>query len=241
MMPTLLDGDFIVVNKYAYGLRWPVLNKKFVDTGTPQRGDVVVFRYPPDPSINYIKRLVGLPGDRIEVRDDHLVVNGQTIALEGKGTYTDGCYFDFRLSMETLGEHTHQVLSCRSPDGWTPARRLRAASAPNTLPTCDRRKIRESSTQGYVCDESGPAGMADSNDYPLEGRGLAGQLYPFHGVVPAGHYVMIGDNRDNSGDSRSWGLVPDANVVGKATRIWFNFDSERSSLVNWSRIGDGIQ
>ena len=77
MMPTLLDGDFIVVNKYAYGLRWPVLNEKFVDIDNPQRGDVVVFRYPPNPSVNYIKRLVGLPGDRIEVRDDHLVVNGQ--------------------------------------------------------------------------------------------------------------------------------------------------------------------
>jgi signal peptidase I len=229
MMPTLLDGDFIVVNKYAYGLRWPVLNQKFLDTGAPQRGDVVVFRFPPEPSINYIKRLVGLPGDRIEVRDDQLVVNGQTIALEEKGTYTDGCYFNFRLSTETLGEHTHQVLSCRSPSGWTPARGLRATNAPDTLPTCDRRKIRESATQGYLCDESGPSEMRDSNDHL------------FQGVVPAGHYVMIGDNRDNSGDSRSWGLVPDENVVGKATRIWFNFDSERSSLVNWSRIGDGIQ
>src|SRR5882672_6743808 len=81
MMPTLLDGDFIVVNKYAYGLRWPVINQKFIDTGMPQRGDVVVFRYPPNPSINYIKRLVGLPGDRIEVRDDQLIVNGETIAF----------------------------------------------------------------------------------------------------------------------------------------------------------------
>ena len=85
MMPTLLDGDFIVVNKYAYGLRLPVVNKKFLDTGTPQRGDVVVFRYPPHPSVNYIKRLVGLPGDRIEVRGDHLIINGETIAQNGSG------------------------------------------------------------------------------------------------------------------------------------------------------------
>jgi len=229
MMPTLLDGDFIVVNKFAYGLRWPVANQKFLDTGSPQRGDVVVFRYPPTPSINYIKRLVGLPGDRVQVIDDHLVVNGEVIGLEEKGTYTDGCYLNFRLSEETLGEHTHQVLSCRSPGGWVAARRLLDSSPPNSFAACDRKKIRESSTRGYLCEDDGQPGQRDSNDYVFEG------------VVPPGHYIMIGDNRDNSGDSRSWGLVPDENVVGKATRIWFNFDTERSSLVNWSRIGDGIQ
>ncbi|MEO8017193.1 MAG: signal peptidase I [Pseudomonadota bacterium] len=229
MMPTLLDGDFIVVNKFAYGLRWPVLNEKFLDIGMPQRGDVVVFRYPPTPSINYIKRLVGLPGDRVEVRDDHLVINGQTIALEPKGTFTDGCYLNFKLQTEILGEHTHQVLSCQSPTGWVAARELLAASPPHSFPACDRKKIRESSARGMLCEESGTTGLRDSNDYV------------FQGVVPAGHYVMIGDNRDNSGDSRSWGLVPDANVVGKATRIWFNFDLQRPSLVNWSRIGNGIQ
>ena len=88
MMPTLLDGDFIVVNKYAYGLRWPVLNEKFVDIGTPQRGDVVVFRHPPNPRVNYIKRLVGLPGDRVEVHDDHLVINGETIELAEQSATT---------------------------------------------------------------------------------------------------------------------------------------------------------
>ena len=229
MMPTLLDGDFIVVNKYAYGLRWPVLNRKFLDIGSPQRGDVVVFRYPPNPSINYIKRLVGLPGDRIEVHNDHLVVNGQTIALEAKGAYTDGCYLNFQLSTETLGEHTHQVLSCQSPTGWVSARELLAQSPPNTFPACDRKRIRESPAKGMLCEESAPSGMRDSNDYV------------FQDVVPAGYYVMIGDNRDNSGDSRSWGLVPDENVVGKATRIWFNFDLQRKGVVNWRRIGDGIQ
>ena len=115
MMPTLLDGDFIVVNKYSYGLRLPVLNTKFINTGSPQRGDVLVFRYPPDPRVNYIKRLVGLPGDRIEVRDDHLVVNGQVIAQQSGGDYADGCYVGLRLSVEKLGEHTHQVMSCHSP------------------------------------------------------------------------------------------------------------------------------
>lgn len=234
MMPTLLDGDFIVVNKYAYGLRWPVLNEKFLDTGSPQRGDVVVFRYPPRPSVNYIKRLVGLPGDRVEVRDDHLVINGQTIELRPLGQYTDGCYVDVRLSEEKLGEHTHQVLSCRSEDGMRPYA-LRDSSA--VLPSCDRKRFRE--TSGLrVCRET-PAGSApDSGDF-LADDPRARDIMP-DGVIPAGFYLMIGDNRDNSEDGRVWGLVPDQNLVGKATRIWFNFDPQRSSWVNWRRIGDSI-
>src|SRR5690349_5575369 len=123
MMPTLLDGDFIVVNKYAYGLRWPVINEKFVDIGSPQRGDVVVFRHPPHPNVNYIKRLVGLPGDRVEVHDDHLVINGQTIDLTPKGDYTDGCYVGLKLMSETLGEHKHEVMTCRSEIGLIPDRK----------------------------------------------------------------------------------------------------------------------
>src|SRR5690349_3192574 len=123
MMPTLLDGDFIVVNKYAYGLRWPVLNQKFLDIGSPQRGDVVVFRHPPHPNVNYIKRLVGLPGDRVEVHDDHLVINGQTIELTPKGDYTDGCYVGLQLMSETLGEHKHEVMTCRSEIGLIPDRK----------------------------------------------------------------------------------------------------------------------
>lgn len=229
MMPTLVDGDFIVVNKFAYGLRWPVINRKFLDTSSPQRGDVVVFRYPPNPSINYIKRLVGLPGDRVEVRDDHLIINGETIELTDRGRFTDGCYFNVSLSTETLGEHTHQVLSCRSAYGWSAPRDLLASGDAQGLPACDRKRLRESFTGGYLCDESRSAGLPDSSDHV------------FPGVVPAGHYLMIGDNRDNSEDSRRWQYVPDQNLVGKATRIWFNFDLQRASVVNWSRIGDGIQ
>jgi signal peptidase I len=215
MMPTLLDGDFIVVNKYAYGLRWPVLNEKFIDVGTPQRGDVVVFRYPPNPSVNYIKRLVGLPGDRVEVHDDHLVINGQTVELRDSGMFEDSCYAGVRLYEEKLGEHTHQVMSCRNEDG------LRGAP----LPDCDRKRLRHD-YGGWLCNES-PAGARDHGNYQFE-------------VVPEGYFLMIGDNRDNSADSREWGLVPDQNLVGKATRIWFNFDPQRSSWFNWRRIGDAI-
>ena len=227
MMPTLLDGDFIVVNKYAYGLRLPVLNEKFISTGSPQRGDVVVFRYPPDPRVNYIKRLVGLPGDRVEVHDDHLIVNGQTIELQSKGTFADGCYSGLRLSTEVLGEHTHQVMSCPSPIGLQGARNYMMSGNPDPLLNCDRKHIAQE-IGGWVCQGSAAPGTHDSNDYVFD-------------VVPPGHYLMIGDNRDNSADSRVWGLVPDENLVGKATRIWFNFDTQRPSLVNWSRIGNGIQ
>jgi signal peptidase I len=216
MMPTLLDGDFIVVNKFSYGLRWPVLNEKFVDVGSPQRGDVVVFRFPPNPSINYIKRLVGLPGDRVEVRDDHLVINGETIEMREVGTFQDNCYVGLRLFEETLGDHTHQVMSCRSE----------GSLMGGPLPNCDRKRLRRD-IGGWICRES-PQGGRDHGNYQFE-------------TVPAGYYLMIGDNRDNSDDSRgSVSLVPEKNLVGKATRIWFNFDPQRSSWVNWRRIGDGI-
>jgi signal peptidase I len=230
MMPTLLDGDFIVVNKYAYGLRWPVLNEKFMDVGSPQRGDVVVFKFPPNPSQNYIKRLVGLPGDRIEVRDDQLIVNGEVVELKQVGQYTDGCYIDVRLSEEKLGEHTHQVMSCRSGNGMPPMP-LDFSGSTGETPACNRKEFVKR-WGNRVCRET-PAGTGmDSGD----------SRFPFD-VVPEGHYLMIGDNRDNSDDSRgSVGLVPEQNLVGKATRIWFNFDLQRDPLhwINWSRIGDGI-
>src|SRR5215470_13942750 len=104
MMPTLLDGDFIIVNKYAYGLRLPVLNTKFMSIGEPERGDVVVFRYPRDPSINYIKRLVGLPGDHVEVHDDRITVNGKPVQFDVTSRYNDGCYVNFQEATEHLGE-----------------------------------------------------------------------------------------------------------------------------------------
>jgi len=230
MMPTLLDGDFIVVNKYAYGLRLPVLNEKFIETGSPQRGDVVVFRYPPNPSVNYIKRLVGLPGDRIEIQNDHLVVNGETIAFEENPVrFTDGCYIGMRLSTEKLGEHTHQVLSCRSPWGVPPAYTLGISLDPAKFPACDRKKLAERNAE-YICDEGRAQNAPDSGDHVFQ-------------VVPAGHYLMIGDNRDNSEDGRVWGFVPEKNLVGKATRIWLNFDPGREGMaaLNWRRMGDRIE
>jgi len=211
MMPTLLDGDFIIVNKYAYGLRLPVLNRKVVATGEPQRGDVVVFRYPNDPSTNFIKRLVGLPGDHVEVRDNRISINGQPVPFTVEARkYDDGCYVNLSIGDERLGEHEHQAIFC-------PVALDRAP----LLPACNRSGMR-----GYVCGEEDAPGWARTRS--------------FDGVVPRGKYLMMGDNRDNSDDGRSWGYVPEENLVGKATRIWFNWDPHRSGGPLWGRIGKAI-
>lgn len=211
MMPTLLDGDFIIVNKYAYGLRLPVLNRKIVATGEPQRGDVVVFRFPRDPSTNFIKRLVGLPGDHVEVRDNRIVINGQPVPFEVESRkYTDGCYMNLSIGDERLGSHEHQAIFC-------PVALDRAP----LLPACNR-----STTRGYVCGDEDAPGWQRTRS--------------FDEVVPPGKYLMMGDNRDNSDDGRSWGFVPEENLVGKATRIWFNWDLHRSGGPMWGRIGRAI-
>ncbi len=212
MMPTLEDGDFIVVNKFAYGLRLPVTNAKILDIGAPARGDVVVFRYPPDPAINYIKRLVGMPGDRVRIESDRIYVNEELLEYTEQGLYSDGCYEGMQIAAEQIGEHRHGVLYCQTAGD--------IVSAP--LPSCGRRLER-----GYVCPEpSGRIPGPERGDMEIE--------------VPAGQYLMIGDNRDNSADSRYWGFVPEANLVGSAKRIWFNWDLQRSGGPAWRRIGKRI-
>src|SRR5580658_1305198 len=213
MMPTLLDGDFIIVNKFAYGLRLPVVDQKVVAIGEPQRGDVVVFHWPPDPAINYIKRLVGLPGDRVRIQSDQLTINDGTMPLIDGGRYDDSCYHNMRESTEILGTHKHQILWCLTPDD--------LAVAPSA--SCSRHI-----PQNYLCREPDPPGEFDKGDFDEI-------------VVPPGQYLMIGDNRDNSSDGRYWGFVPEDHLVGKATRIWFNWDLKRSGGPKWSRIGHRIE
>jgi signal peptidase I len=214
MMPTLLDGDFIIVNKFAYGLRLPVLNSKFLSIGEPERGDVVVFRYPRDPSINYIKRLVGLPGDKVQVKDDRIFINGKAVPFDVTGPYDDGCYVNMQQAIEHLGNHNHRTMFCPTNFDIT--------SAP--LAGCNRREVR-----GYSCTADGSTlGVFGEPPTPVK-------------EVPAGMYLMIGDNRDNSEDGRVWGFVPENHLVGKATRIWFNWDLQRTGGPTWSRIGSRIE
>lgn len=197
MMPTLLVGDFILVNKYVYGIRLPVIDKKIINVGSPERGDVMVFRYPEDPSLDYIKRVVGLPGDKISYRNKRLTINGKPLKMEADGDYSyvkSGLnYVTATLYRETLGKHNHTSLVQRD----APTVRLDDVRQFPNLDNCNYAE------DGFSC------------------------------TVPAGHYFMMGDNRDDSNDSRYWGFVPDRNIVGKAFMIWWNFDS-------FKRIGQSI-
>ena len=213
MMPTLLDGDFIFVNKWAYGLRLPVLNTKILAIGEPKRGDVIVFRKPQDLSTNYIKRLIGLPGDRIVVRGAAVWVNGTPISVRDDGLYTDdACYRAFRQGIEVIGEHEHRIMYC-----------------PGLLhqPPCTSSRIAD------VClaDPGQRAAPSDENGRHPD---------PMSFTVPEGHYFFMGDNRDNSADSRfELGYVPEGNVVGKAVRIWLNISLPPGAALR--RIGQAIR
>ena len=184
MMPTLLTGDFILVNKFTYGIRLPVLDAKIVELGSPQRGDVVVFRSPQDPATPFIKRIVGLPGDEIRYRRKVLYVNGDPVPQERLGIYTGT-----------------------------------GSGAPMTGASLRRELL-----------ESAPHAILVRNEIPALGDGSW--------TVPEDSYFVLGDNRDNSHDSRFWGYVPDRMLVGKAFVIWFHWDWGHG--IRFSRIGDGI-
>jgi len=186
MMPGLLAGDFILVNKFTYGLRLPIINQKVVNLSAPERGDVMVFRYPADPSINYIKRVIGLPGDRIVYRDKKLYIN------------------NLPMPQAPMGDYTYENESGRN--------------------VIFARRIQES-FNGKLHDI-------------LLSEGQNSNVLEFN--VPDGHYFMMGDNRDRSNDSRYWGMVPEANVVGRAFLIWFSWNMEKGG-VSWNRIGSSIQ
>ncbi len=180
MIPTLEIGDFILVQKYAYGIRLPITYNKIINTGKPERGDVVVFRYPPDPKINYIKRLIGLPGDKIRwTADKKLIINDVPVIYENDENY---------LTKDRLG-----------------------------------REIEVSQLKEFLPDSN--------NEHKLinfPGFSQAGEWQ-----VPEGHFFMMGDNRDNSSDSRFWKFVPEQNLVGKASFVWMHWD--------WSDGGDGFK
>ncbi|HVK33090.1 MAG TPA: signal peptidase I [Burkholderiaceae bacterium] len=190
MLPTLESGDLILVNKFNYGVRLPVINRKIVANGDPARGDVIVFRYPPDPRIDYIKRVVGLPGDEVAWLNKTLSVNGQPVATGALPDYYDEDSQRYtQQKNETLGPVNHRIL-------------LRADRPPfvSGVESFPNREACRYSAEGVTCK------------------------------VPPGHYFVMGDNRDNSIDSRYWGFVPDRNLVGRAFFVWMNFG-------NLGRIG----
>ena len=185
MMPTLLTGDFILVNKFAYGLRLPITNKKFVEIGAPARGDVVVFRPPHHPDQDWIKRVIGLPGDRIGYYDNRVQINGEPLDYDSSGTYggtgKGAEMTGAELLTENLPGRPHLILERTN------------------LPFLD------------------------------QGEG--------EWVVPPGQYFVMGDNRDNSEDSRYWGFLPEENLRGKAFLVWMSIDGG----IEFSRIGTSIQ
>ncbi|MEL0630629.1 signal peptidase I [Psychromonas aquatilis] len=212
MMPTLLVGDFILVEKFSYGIKEPVWQNTLIPTSHPKRGDVAVFKYPEDPRIDYIKRVVGLPGDRIVYKDKHLYLVPACGEAEcGDYQALDMSFIgekDFKhesntvkVYSEVLGDVEHQLLI---------------------------NPLRREQVQAYYQQQDVAT-------------------YQYEWVVPEGHYFMMGDNRDNSRDSRYWGFVPERNLVGKAVAKWISFDFDRKesdllptwvpSNIRFERIG----
>jgi len=190
MVPTLQVGDLILVNKFTYGIRLPIINKKIIDVNHPERGDVMVFKYPKDVSLDYIKRVIGVPGDKIVYKNKRLTINGKAISYKPLPDYLDEERLNYSQQfLENLSGVEHKILNDERAPSYVPN--------PDAFP------------QHELCT------------YDVEG---------FACTVPPGNYFMMGDNRDNSLDSRYWGFVPDQNIVGKAFFVWMN-------LGNLKRIG----
>lgn len=185
MKPTLLTGDFILVNKFTYGIRMPLWGTKLIEKGQPQRGDVMVFRYPVDPSIDFIKRVVALPGDKVRYQNKKLYINDEMMPQDFQEMVLETNDYGFAQNLKHIKEQLNSV------------------------------------NHSIFVDESN-----------LEGK--------VEVTVPDGHYFVMGDNRDNSDDSRKWGMVPEELIVGKAFFVWMSWD-KRSKDIRWKRIGKAIQ
>jgi signal peptidase I len=187
MLPTLFIGDMILVNKFTYGIRLPIINKKIIELNNPKRGDVMVFKYPENPSLDYIKRVVGVPGDKIVYKNKRLAINDKELSYESMRDFLhEGTSLTYSTQLnENLTGVPHKILNDEQKPAFV--RNYRQ------FPEFPNRELCSYDESGFTC------------------------------TVPAGHYFMMGDNRDNSEDSRYWGFVPDQNIVGKAFFIWMNF------------------
>ena len=195
MIPTLHVGDLILVNKFHYGVRLPVLNTKLTDGNPVQRGDVMVFRYPPKPSLDYIKRVIGVPGDEVAYLNKQLTINGQPVTKAPRADFFE------QDSMRYITQFEEQL-----PVGSKPS------------------EMKDMRIHNLLNDKDRPSFIPGADDFAFKDN----CHYTVEGVtckVPAGHYFMMGDNRDNSLDSRYWGFVPEKNIVGKAFFVWMNFGS----------------
>jgi signal peptidase I len=195
MIPTLHVGDLILVNKFHYGVRLPVLNTKLTDGNPVQRGDVMVFRYPPKPSLDYIKRVIGVPGDEVAYLNKQLTINGQPVTKAPRADFFE------QDSMRYITQFEEKL-----PVGSKPS------------------EMKDMRTHNLLNDKDRPSFIPGADDFAFKDN----CHYTVEGVtctVPAGHYFMMGDNRDNSLDSRYWGFVPEQNIVGKAFFVWMNFGS----------------
>lgn len=204
MMPTLLVGDFLLVEKYAYGLKDPLTGTKFLSTGEPKRGDIIVFKYPNDPTYDYIKRVVGLPGDRISYRNKRIYIK-------------PAC---------------HEQRPCPDYQPVPVSDLVQSQFAQNFVPLLQGTEQLGDVEHHILIDPAEPD--RESLYYTQNGT------QPDEWVVPEGHYFAMGDNRDNSRDSRFWGFVPEQNLVGKAVFIWISFEFDRpvdSWLPHWVPTG----
>ncbi|NBX55449.1 MAG: signal peptidase I [Betaproteobacteria bacterium] len=200
MIPTLWVGDLILVNKFHYGVRLPVINTKLTAGEPVRRGDVMVFRYPPKPSLDYIKRVIGVPGDEVSYLNKQLRINGQAVDKVSLPDFFE----EDSLSYIKQFQETFPV----------------GATATEMSSTKSVRLLNNAERPAFIAGTD-DFGFKDQCQYSVEGVVCK---------VPQGHYFMMGDNRDNSLDSRYWGFVPEANIVGKAVMVWMNFS-------NLKRIG----
>ncbi|PJG83848.1 signal peptidase I [Caviibacterium pharyngocola] len=210
MEPTLRVGDFLLVEKYAYGIKDPVFQNTIIETGKQQRGDIIVFKAPPEPSIDYIKRIVGVPGDRIQYNEADRRIT-LTYAKDGKECSVDCVTKTFSYS-EPQADEEFNIIIGQDRSGKP------IYSAEHPLKLIERGDVEHE----IHWDPLPPNATYMYQDY------VSQQNYITEWVVPEGEYFVMGDNRNHSADSRFWGFVPEKNIVGKASYIWLSLDKKQN-------------